>query len=108
TARAPSVNAATGLFLPPSFWSGPPAPFPLGPFVPFPSGMLIPQRFSDPDDSAGIVKFRALAFGPPVNAAQIHLDLPFGRQFDVCAIHGTRRGPLEVDAFGIVARAVTR
>src|SRR5205807_1564500 len=50
----------------------------------------------------------ALAFGPPVKTAEIHFDLAFGRQFDVRAIHGSRRWPLEVDAFGIVAGAMTR
>src|SRR5436190_14331854 len=56
TARAPSANAVTGLFLAPFVGSEPPAPFPGDPFVPFPSGILIPQRFSDPDDGASIVK----------------------------------------------------
>src|ERR1035441_5240983 len=61
---------------------------------------------SAPDDGAGSVKLARFAFGPPVEAAQVHHNLSLGIEFDVRPVHGARRRTLEVDAFGIVAAAV--
>ena len=61
---------------------------------------------SNVDDRARVAKLRGLAFGPPVEAAQIHFNLPFGCQFDVRTVHRTRSGAFEIDTLGIVPRAV--
>src|SRR6185436_2148464 len=66
------------------------------------------RNFLNTHDRAQVVEFRALSLGPPVKAAQVHLDLAFGRDFDVRPVHRTRCGTFEVDAFGIVAGTVTR
>ena len=47
-----------------------------------------------------------LPLGPLKEPGNIHDDLPVGRQFHVRAVHRTRRGPFEVNAFTVVAAAV--
>src|SRR5579864_9750530 len=49
-----------------------------------------------------------LAFGPLIEARSVDHDLAIGRQRNIGAIHGARRGSLEVDAFTVVSAAVAR
>src|SRR5579863_8468501 len=49
-----------------------------------------------------------LAFGPLIEARSVDHDLAIGRQRNIGAIHGARRGALEIDAFAVVAAAVAR
>src|SRR6266403_32609 len=49
-----------------------------------------------------------LSLGPLVEARSVYDDLAVGRQFEVSAIHRARRGTLEIDAFTVIAAAVTR
>src|SRR5436305_3438275 len=47
-----------------------------------------------------------LSLGPLVEARSVHHNLAVGREFDVRAVHGARRGTLEIDAFAVVTAAV--
>src|SRR5579864_2869782 len=49
-----------------------------------------------------------LAFGPLIEARSVDHDLAVGRQRNIGAIHGARRGALEIDAFTVVAAAMAR
>src|SRR5712692_1032633 len=49
-----------------------------------------------------------LSLGPLKKTRSVDNDLAVRRQLDVRAVHRTRRGALEVDAFAVVAAAVAR
>src|SRR5258708_28037041 len=49
-----------------------------------------------------------LSLGPLVEPRGVYDDLAVGRQFYVGAIHRARCGAFEIDAFAVVAAAVTR
>src|ERR1700739_1133079 len=49
-----------------------------------------------------------LALGPLIEPRSVYYDLAIRSQFEVGAIHRTRCGPLEIDAFTVVAAAMTR
>ena len=51
---------------------------------------------------------RGLSLGPLIEPRSVDDDLAVGRQFYVCAVHGSRGRPFEVDAFAVVAAAVAR
>src|SRR5215472_16623607 len=59
-------------------------------------------------NGALISEFRALAFGPPVEVAEVNLDLPFGSLRNMGSIHRARRRPFKIDSFRIVPAAVAR
>src|SRR5262245_44767783 len=99
TTLLPSIRVASLVFPLPPF--GGEAGFP---FLPFPSAMLVP--LSDPDDRTRVVELRSLALRPSVKTTQVHDDLSLRIELDVRAIHRPRRGPLEVNALGVVAAAM--
>src|SRR6266404_9687168 len=59
-------------------------------------------------EGARVTETAWLSLGPLIKARSVDNDLTVGRQFDVGAIHGARRGAFEVDAFAVIAAAVTR
>src|SRR5579862_1685729 len=75
-------------------------------FFPSVSAMIHPLHITQ--DGALVAELGGLAFGPPVDAAQVHDDLAFRIELHVGTVHGPRRGAFEVDAFGIVATAMAR
>src|SRR5580693_2076026 len=47
-----------------------------------------------------------LPLRPLIEARNVDNDLAVGSQFQMCAVHGTRRGTFEVDAFAVVSAPV--
>src|SRR6266404_8085960 len=59
-------------------------------------------------EGARVTETAWLSLGPLIKARSVDNDLTVGRQFDVGAIHRARRRAFEVDAFAVIAAAVTR
>src|SRR5579864_1916387 len=55
-----------------------------------------------------IIKFAGLPLRPRVQLRRIHQNLPVRREFDLCAIHRTRRWSFEVDPLAVVTAPVAR
>src|SRR5579859_3274777 len=55
-----------------------------------------------------IIKMTRLSFRPRVQLRRIHQNLPVRREFDLCAIHRTRRWSFEVDPLAVVTATVAR
>src|SRR5437899_12415358 len=53
-----------------------------------------------------IVEFARLAFGPGVELRGVDQNLAVRREFDMRAVHGTRRRSFEVYSFAVVSTAV--
>ena len=66
------------------------------------------DRASYPQDCPRVGELGTLAFRPAVQMAQVDDDLAVGVEFDLSAVHGPRRRTFKVDAFGVIAAAMTR
>src|SRR6266700_1283570 len=59
--------------------------------------------------SAGVIEVIDAGVGVVhIKATGIHHDFARGVEFHMGAVHGPRRGPFEIDGFGIVTAAVAR
>src|ERR1017187_10129098 len=111
TALAPAITLATALLPSPEALALPLAGAGLPVSTGFSGCPLVSAMIRTshvPEDGAGIAELRRVTLGPRVEVAQIDHNLAFRIQLHVGAIHGSRRRPLEVDAFGIVAAAMAR
>src|ERR1700677_1244138 len=67
-----------------------------------------PPALDSGQECSGIVEMGGLAFRPLIEPRSIDDDLAVGSEFDLSAVHRTRRRALKVDPFAVIPAAVAR